>query len=93
MAHTGFIALIGEEPQKKGYFNPVTTVLTIYCCVLTLVFSLYLSTVNDIKEAEEERWNAVNSTLEEYEQRFDLLSEELQITFPEPEGTEASEAE
>ncbi len=93
LAHTGFIALIGEEPQKKGYFNPVTTVLTIYCCVLTLVFSLYLSTVNDIKEAEEERWNAVNSTLEEYEQRFDLLSEELQITFPEPEGTEASEAE
>ncbi len=93
LAHTGFMALIEETPEKKGYFNPVTTVLTIYCCVLTLVFSLYLSTVNNIKAAEEERWNAVNSTLEEYEQRFDLLSEELQITFPEPEGTEASEAE
>lgn len=87
LSHNGFFSLMHEKKESRGYWNPVTVTLTIFCCATTLLFSLYLSNVNKQKAEQEKKDAAVQSQLEDYQQKLDFLSEQLDLSFPEPESS------
>lgn len=82
---SGFNKLIEEKTESKGYFNPVTIGLTIFAVAATAIFSIKLSTLKKVEKAEAKEKAALESRLEEYEKKFDLISEKLGIDFSEIE--------
>lgn len=92
LLHTGFYSLITERKAANGYWNPVTIFLTAYCCVMTLVFSLYLSSTTKINSVQEEKEAALSQQLADYEEKFNFLADQLDIDFPAPETSSASES-
>ena len=89
LRRTGFYTLIHAQKAEKGsYWNPVTGMLAAYCCLITLVFAIYLGSVNNIRKAEAEKEAAVASQLADYEAKLQYLADELNVTLPEtePEG-------
>ena len=86
LSHTGFMAIINEKKEASGWWNPVTVILTAYCCVITLAFTMYLSSVSKIEKAQAEKEAAVSQQLADYEAKLDYLADELNITLPETES-------
>lgn len=84
LSHTGFYGIITGKKESKGYWNPVTALLAAYCCVITLVFSLYLSSTTKLQSAQEEKEAAISQQLADYESKLNYLAEQLNITLPEP---------
>lgn len=88
LSRTGFMALINEQKEKSSWWNPVNTILAVYCIVITLFGAIYLSSVSKIEKAEAEKEAAVSAQIEELEQKIDYLAGELGVELPEPEETE-----
>lgn len=91
LSHTGFYALITAKKAASGYWNPVTVLLTAYCCVITLVFAIYLSSVNSIQKAQAEKDAAVSQQLADYETKLNYLADQLDIRLPEAETSSDAE--
>lgn len=84
LRRTGFYALVHpQKTESSGYWNPVTGMLAAYCCLITLVFAIYLGSLSSIRKAEAEKEAAVASQLADYEAKLQYLADELKITLPE----------
>ena len=79
---TGIYALIENNPEeeKKNWFNPVTAGLTAFAIVVTIVFTINLSTTKKAEAAAaekeaayQEQIDTLNSRLEEDEQKLDEI--------------------
>lgn len=90
LSHTSFFSTAptaqDAPAEKKGYLNPLTIGLTIFCCIVTLVFSLYLSSSSKIKKEEQAKFDALQQLLDQYKSQLDYLAEQLDITLPVPEA-------
>lgn len=71
-----------EKKEKKGWFNPLTTVLTIFAIVVTLVFTIDLAATNKKKAAEEKKEQAYIQQIEALENKIDNLYTQLGIEIP-----------
>ena len=92
LLHTGFYTILTQRRESKGYWNPVTAGLTVYCCVVTLVASLYLSSAGKIQEAQQEKEAAMAAELAQCQSQLSYLADQLDISLPQPEPEESSES-
>lgn len=71
---SGFRSLINSKSEHKGYFTPVTTVLTIFAIAVTAGFAIRLSADKKIKAAQEEK-------AAEYQHQIDNLNYQLEYIY------------
>lgn len=79
LSRTSIKVHISEKSQSKGYFNPVTILLTVFMSVVICVFSIQLAAQPKIQAALEQEKAAVQEKLDEYEKKFDYLEKALNI--------------
>lgn len=72
-------SLINEKTEGKGYFNPVTIGLIAFAFVTVTVYTLNLSAQSKLEKQEAEEKAALEQRLEDYENRLDIIYEELGI--------------
>ena len=89
LSRTGFYAVMNAQKEKKGYFNPVTVALTVFCCVVTLTFAMYLSATNKIKAEDQKKIDALQSQIDAQQSQLDFLAQELGVELPQPEEPES----
>ena len=88
LSRTGFFSLMNVEKEKKGYFNPVTVSLTVFCCIVTLFFAMYLSSSNSIKAEDQKKIDALQEQIDLQQKQLDFLAGELGVELPQPEPAE-----
>lgn len=91
LKHTAIYGLIAEQDgnkEKKGYFNPLTTLLSVFAIVVTILFSVNLAATNKVKAKEEEKEQQYISRIEELEDRVSYLYEQLGVEMPAAEEAE-----
>lgn len=84
---TGFSVLM-KAPEPKGWLNPVTGGLILFCAAAALVFFLYLSAGNSLREAEDEKFAAMQEQIDQLTEKVGSLSEQLGIPVPVGEETQ-----
>ena len=82
LARTGFSSLM-KAPEPKGWLNPVTGSLIVFCAATALVFFLYLSAGNSIQAAEDEKFAAMQEQIDTLESKLAAITEQLEISLPE----------
>ena len=90
LARTEVGRLLGGVSEKKGYFNPLTAVLTVFAIVTTVVFSINLAAQPKITAAQEKEKAALQSEISVLEEKIDKLYSELGVEMPQttvPETT------
>ena len=80
---SGFAYMIEEKPESKGYFNPLTTVLTVFAVAVTAGFAVRLSADSKIKSAEEAREAAYRQQIDELNYKLEYLCEQMGVEVPE----------
>ena len=85
LRRTGFYAVMNAQKEKKGYFNPVTVALTVFCCAVTLTFAMYLSATNKIKAEDQKKIDALQAQIDAQQSQLDFLAQELGVELPQPE--------
>lgn len=83
---SGFVSLIEGKRESKGYFNPLTTCLTVFAIVVTAAFAIRLSADSKIKSAEEAKEIAYQQQIDELSSKLDNLYAQLGVEPPEPEA-------
>lgn len=87
LVRTGFSVLM-KAPEPKGWLNPVTGGLILFCAAAALVFFLYLSAGNSLREAEDEKFAAMQEQIDQLTEKVGSLSEQLGIPVPVGEETQ-----
>lgn len=87
---SGFSYMIEERPAGKGYFNPLTTVLTIFAIAVTAGFAIRLAADSKIKSAEAAREAAYQQQIDELNYKLEYLFEQMGVEVP-PYDSEESE--
>lgn len=86
LKHTAIYSLIaeqdGDKEDKKSYFNPLTTLLTVFAIVVTILFSVNLAATNKVKAKENEKEQQYISRIEELEGQVSYLYEQLGVEMP-----------
>lgn len=89
---SGFASLIEGKTERKGYFNPLTTCLTVFAIIVTAGFAIRLSADSKIKSAEEAKEAAYQQQIDDLSSKLDNLYAQLGVELPEsepePEQTE-----
>lgn len=83
LVKTPFKDLINPRSEKKGYFNPVTIGLTIFAFATAAIYAMNLAATTKIEKAQQEKQAELQAKLDDYEAKFDYISEQLGIEFPE----------
>lgn len=74
LKNTAIGELIYAKPaEKKGWFNPVTALLTAFAAVVTIVFTINLSATNKLKAKEAEKEEVYRQQIEELNEKVDYL--------------------
>ncbi len=84
---SGFAYMTEGKPESKGYFNPLTTVLTVFAIAVTAGFAIRLSADGNIKKAQEAKDQAYEQQIDELNGKIEFLYEQLEMTYPEPAET------
>lgn len=79
---SGFAYMTEGKPESKGYFNPLTTVLTVFAIAVTAGFAIRLSADSKIKSAEEAREAAYQQQIDELNFRLEYLCEQMGVEIP-----------
>lgn len=74
--------------EKKGYFNPLTVILTIFAIVTTLIFTIDLAATNKVKAKEAEKEQQYIDRIDELENQITYLYDRLGVEMPVTEETE-----
>ena len=90
LSRTAFFSVMNVQKENKGYFNPVTIALTIFCCAVTMVFAMYLSATNKIKAEDQKKIDTLQTQLDAQQAQLDYLAEQLNIELPQPEESSGS---
>ena len=90
LSRTAFFSVMNVQKENKGYFNPVTIALTIFCCAVTMVFAMYLSATNKIKAEDQKKIDTLQTQIDAQQAQLDYLAEQLNIELPQPEGSSDS---
>ena len=85
LSRTAFFSVMNVQKENKGYFNPVTIALTIFCCAVTMVFAMYLSATNKIKAEDQKKIDTLQTQIDAQQAQLDYLAEQLNIELPQPE--------
>ncbi len=85
---SGFAYMIEGKPESKGYFNPLTTALTVFAIVVTVGFAIRLSVDSKIKAAQEEKEQAYIQQIDDLNDKVEFLYGQLGINYPQPETDE-----
>lgn len=85
LSRTAFFSVMNVQKENKGYFNPVTIALTIFCCAVTMVFAMYLSATNKIKAEDQKKIDTLQAQIDAQQTQLDYLAEQLNIELPQPE--------
>lgn len=74
LKNTAIGELIYAKPaEKKGWFNPVTALLTAFAVVVTVVFTINLSAANKLKAKNAEKEEAYQQQIDELNEKVDYL--------------------
>ena len=79
---SGFAYMIEGKPESKGYFNPLTTVLTVFAIAVTAGFAIRLSADSKIKSAQEAKETAYQQQIDELNHKLEYLYEQMEIEVP-----------
>ncbi|MCM1023776.1 MAG: ECF transporter S component [Prevotella sp.] len=79
---SGFGRMIESRPESKGYFNPLTTALTVFAVIVTAGFAVRLSADGKIKEAQAEKEAAYVRQIGELNEKLDYLYETMGVEPP-----------
>ncbi len=90
LSRTAFFSVMNVQKENKGYFNPVTIALTIFCCAVTMVFAMYLSATNKIKAEDQKKIDTLQTQIDAQQAQLDYLAEQLNIELPQPEESSDS---
>lgn len=90
LSRTAFFSVMNAQKENKGYFNPVTIALTIFCCAVTMVFAMYLSATNKIKAEDQKKIDTLQAQIDAQQAQLDYLAEQLNIELPQPEESSDS---
>ena len=90
LSRTAFFSVMNVQKENKGYFNPVTIALTIFCCAVTMVFAMYLSATNKIKAEDQKKIDTLQAQIDDQQAQLDYLAEQLNIELPQPEESSDS---
>lgn len=90
LSRTAFFSVMNVQKENKGYFNPVTIALTIFCCAVTMVFAMYLSATNKIKAEDQKKIDTLQAQIDAQQTQLDYLAEQLNIELPQPEESSDS---
>ena len=90
LSRTAFFSVMNVQKENKGYFNPVTIALTIFCCAVTMVFAMYLSATNKIKAEDQKKIDTLQAQIDAQQAQLDYLAEQLNIELPQPEESSDS---
>lgn len=90
LSRTAFFSVMNAQKENKGYFNPVTIALTIFCCAVTMVFAMYLSATNKIKAEDQKKIGTLQAQIDAQQAQLDYLAEQLNIELPQPEESSDS---
>ena len=90
LSRTAFFSVMTVQKENKGYFNPVTIALTIFCCAVTMVFAMYLSATNKIKAEDQKKIDTLQAQIDAQQAQLDYLAEQLNIELPQPEESSDS---
>lgn len=82
---SGFGYMTEGTREKKGYFNPLTTVLTAFAVIVTIGFAIRLSVDGKIKAAQEEKEQSYIQQIDELNDKVEYLYDQLGIAYPQPE--------
>ena len=85
---SGFAYMIEGKSESKGYFNPLTTVLTVFAVAVTAGFAIRLSADSKIKSAEEAKESAYRQQIDELNYKLEYLCEQMGVDVPEYESNE-----
>lgn len=85
---SGFASLIEGKQERKGYFNPLTTCLTVFAIIVTAGFGIRLSADSKIKSAQEAKEAEYQQQIDELNDKLDNLCAQLGVELPEPEPEE-----
>ena len=90
LSASGFKTVMEDKSEKKGYFTPVTTALTVFALVVTAGFAIRLSADKKIKKAEAEKEAAYQQQIDDLTYQLEYLYEQMGVEVPEiPSETEA----
>lgn len=90
LSRTAFFSVMNVQKENKGYFNPVTIALTIFCCAVTMAFAMYLSATNKIKAEDQKKIDTLQAQIDAQQAQLDYLAEQLNIELPQPEESSDS---
>lgn len=90
LSRTAFFSVMNVQKENKGYFNPVTIALTIFCCAVTMVFAMYLSATNKIKAEDQKKIDTLQAQIDAQQAQLDYLAEQLNIELPQLEESSDS---
>ena len=79
---SGFGSMIESKSESKGYFNPLTTVLTVFAIVVTAGFAIRLSADSKIKDSQAKREAAYQQQIDELTEKLDYLYETMGVEPP-----------
>ena len=82
---SGFASLIEGKQEGRGYFNPLTTCLTVFAIIVTAGFAIRLSADSKIKSAQDAKETAYRQQIDELNDKLDNLYAQLGVELPEPE--------
>lgn len=85
---SGFAALIEGKSDGKGYFNPLTTCLTVFAIVVTAGFAIRLSADSKIKSAQDAKEESYQQQIDDLNDKLNNLYAQLGVEIPEPEPEE-----
>ncbi len=74
--------MIEARPESKGYFNPLTTALTVFALVVTAGFAVRLSADGKIKDAQAKREAVYQEQIDELTEKLDYLYEIMGVEPP-----------
>ncbi len=79
---SGFGRMIEARPESRGYFNPLTTALTVFALIVTAGFAVRLSADGKIKDAQAKREAAYQEQIDELTEKLDYLYETMGVEPP-----------
>ena len=86
LTKTAIRPLINEQTESKHYFTPVTVGLVAFAFITVTVYTLNLSAQTKVEKQEAEEKAALESRLEDYENKLDYLYEQMGIEWKAESG-------
>lgn len=83
---SGFAYLMEGKSESKGYFNPLTTILTVFAIVVTAGFAILLSADSKIKSAQLAKEEAYQLQIDELNYKLEYLYQHMEVEIPEYES-------